>query len=222
MLVGLNSPICGVVGHHRPLQKRCQDWWPRRVENEPCSPRRRSAAAAGLTATQELYRQFWSEFEPVAKHQGWTNASASGQNWWSMPTGVSGAAWTVSYAMFGCRSELYFGHPDPDVNLARWQRLNKHKNEIVAAFGEGLIFDDLPNNKGCRIEVRLPGPKVSDRERWPGVITWMIDTQTRLRHAVSLVGGLLATTVTAACTAIQGASPHDPPPPAEANDALGI
>jgi hypothetical protein len=56
-----------------------------------------SAGMAGPTPTQELYRQFWSELEPLARQRGWTNASAPAQNWWSMPTGVTSATWTVSY-----------------------------------------------------------------------------------------------------------------------------
>jgi len=149
-----------------------------------------AAGTAGPTSTQELYRQFWSELEPLAKQRRWTNASAPAQNWWSFPTGVGGATWNMSYTQFGCRSELYFGHPDPAVNLARWQQLHDHRDEIVTAFDGDLVFDELPNNKGCRIEARLTGPKIADRQRWPEVIQWMLDTQTRLRHAVSQAGGV--------------------------------
>jgi len=147
-------------------------------------------SAGRTTLTQELYRQFWAQFEPLAKQRGWTNASAPAQNWWNMPTGQSAAIWSVSYAMFGCRSELYFQHPDPDVNLARWGVLNGKKAEITAAFGGELIFDDLPNNKGCRVEARLKGPKIVDEAQWPTVINWMIDTQDRLRKAIGVVGGI--------------------------------
>ena len=177
-----------------------------------------SAGTAGPTPTQELYRQFWSEFEPLAKQRSWTNASASTQNWWSMPTGVTGATWSVSYAMFGCRSELYFDRPDAAVNLARWQALNDHKDEITAAFGDELTFDELPNNKGCRIEARLNGPKINDRQRWREVIDWMLDTQTRLRHAVSLVGGVPGVTTLTADTA-GSVAPRNPTAASEANDA---
>ncbi len=98
--------------------------------------------------------------------------------------------------MFGCRSELYFQHPDPDVNLARWSVLNSKKAEIAEVFGGELIFDDLPNNKGSRVEARLNGPKIADNSQWPTVINWMVDTQERLRRAVDAVGGI--PTVTAA------------------------
>jgi hypothetical protein len=148
------------------------------------------SSGTGSTPTQELYRQFWSQFEPLAKQRGWTNASAPPQNWWSMPAGVTGAAWTVSYSKFGCRSELFFDHPDPAINLARWQMLYRRRDEIIAAFGGDLGFDELPGAKGCRIEARLEGPKISDRSHWPAVIDWMLDTQTRLRRAVALVGGV--------------------------------
>ena len=49
-----------------------------------------TAGTGGLIATQELYRQFWSPFEPLAKQRGWTHAAASAANSWSLPTGVTG------------------------------------------------------------------------------------------------------------------------------------
>ncbi len=161
-----------------------------------------TAAAGGATPTQELYRQFWSAFEPLAKQRGWTSGSAPAQNWWNLPTGISAASWTVSFTQFGCRSELYFGHPDPAVNLARWQQLDQRKDQIQAAFGADLTFDELPSNKGCRIETRLLGPKIGDRQQWPEILQWMLDTQTRLRNAISQTGGLptLTTALTSAAS----------------------
>ncbi len=149
-----------------------------------------AAASTGPTPTQELYRQFWSEFEPLAKQRGWTSGSAPAQNWWSMPAGLTGASWTVSFAQFGCRSELYFDHADAAVNLARWQILKAKEDVIHEVFGDGLIFDDLPNNKGCRVETRLQGPKIADATSWTSAREWMIHTQERLRAAVSAAGGV--------------------------------
>ena len=88
------------------------------------------------------------------------------------------------------RSELYFQDPDPDVNLVRWSVLNHKKAELARAFGGELIFDDLPHNKGCRIEARLNGAKIADKAQWPAIISWMVDTQERLRKAVHAVGGI--------------------------------
>ena len=150
-----------------------------------------SPGVSGLSAQQTLYLAFWSKFEPIAKARGWTNGTAPAQNWWNLPTGVGTIWWSVSYATFGCRSELYFGHPDPDVNTYRFSQLAARADDLRGYFGDGdLRFDALPNNKGCRIETRLLGPKVTDKNSWDDVLAWMVDTQDRLRAAVMAVGGI--------------------------------
>ncbi|MFW3171371.1 DUF4268 domain-containing protein [Geodermatophilus sp. CPCC 206100] len=149
------------------------------------------ADSAAGNARAQLYGQFWSTVGPLLKARGWTIGTGTTQNWWSMSSGVSGVTWSISYAMFGCRSEIYFEHPDAAVNLARWRVLADRRDELQDAFGEGeLLFDDLPNNKGCRIETRLLGPKIGDQSNWGTVRDWMISTQERLRAAVAAVGGI--------------------------------
>lgn len=147
-------------------------------------------ATAGLTPKQELYRQFWTEFKPVVRQHGWTRATPPAQNWWNMPGGVAGTVWGLSFSKFGCRAELYFEHTDPATNLARWRILFEQRDEIAARFGGELIFDDLPKNKGCRIETRLFGVTVDDRPEWPRIRRWLEDSQVRLRAAVEAVGGV--------------------------------
>ncbi len=81
------------------------------------------AASTATSATAQLYAEFWGTVAPLLKDRGWSNGKGTTQNWWPMTAGVPGVTWTMSYAMFGCRSEIYFGHPDPAVNLARWKNL---------------------------------------------------------------------------------------------------
>lgn len=150
----------------------------------------RQTAPVGLTPRQDLYRQFWNAFKPTVDRHGWTKAAPPTTNWWNMPGGVTGTTWALSFSRFGCRSELYFEHTDPATNLARWRVLFERRDEIVARFGDELIFDDLPNNKGCRIETRLFGVTVDDRTEWPRIRHWMEDSQARLRAAVDGVGGV--------------------------------
>lgn len=171
------AAIAGVLGRPPaiPLQP---------VQDEPAQ------VVAGLTPKQELYRRFWTEFKPVVTRRQWAGSAPPPQNWWDMPSGVGGVTWVVSYSMFGCRSELYFGHADPATNLARWQVLHAHRHEIAAHFGDELFFDDLPENKACRIEARLKGPKITERAKWSSVHRWMEDTQVRLRAAIDAAGGV--------------------------------
>ncbi|HWD04732.1 MAG TPA: DUF4268 domain-containing protein, partial [Amycolatopsis sp.] len=136
------------------------------------------------TAKSALYQKFWSRFAPIAKERGWSKAAPPTVNWFQMPSGIGGVNWVVSFSKFGCRSELYFGDPDGALNSRRWQALADRREEIMDRFGENLIFDDLPQNIGCRIEARLLGPTIADEDHWAEVLRWMADTQTRLRAAV--------------------------------------
>jgi hypothetical protein len=147
-------------------------------------------ATLGLTPKQQLYKQFWAEFKPIAERHGWTKATAPALNWWNMPGGVTGTTWATSFSKFGARVELYFEHVDPATNLARWRVLYERRHEIIARFGGNLIFDELPKNKGCRIETRLFDVIIDDKEQWPRVRQWMEDAQIRLRSAVNAVGGV--------------------------------
>lgn len=158
------------------------------------TPVRDVPTVGGVSPRQQLYLRFWTEFKPVVERHRWTKSKPEPQNWWNMPAGVTGATWALSFSRFGCRSELYFEHPDPAVNLARWQILSDRRSEIVARFGPGLIFDELPQNKGCRIETRLYDVTVEDQNKWPAIRKWLEDTQTRLRAAVDAVGGVPSVT----------------------------
>ena len=138
----------------------------------------------------ELYRQFWTTFQPFVQRHGWSNSAPPPQHWWDLPGGVTGTSWVVSFTQFGCRSELYFQHPDAATNLARWEVLAVRSPDIIEHFGDELIFDELPGQKACRIETRLIGPSVTEQDRWPDLLRWMEDTQLRLRAAIDAVGGV--------------------------------
>jgi hypothetical protein len=120
-----------------------------------------------------------------------------------MPSGVSGASWTVSWARFDGCSEIYFGHPDPTVNLTRWQQLDGHRDQIIAAYGDDLIFD-APTEK--RVVASRPASAVrrSPTGTWPDMLTWLIDSQIRFRTAIASVGG-----VPVAASALSSADEND-------------
>lgn len=138
-----------------------------------------------------LYKEFWTRFGIDAKERGWTTGTPPSANWWSMPAGGGGNQWSVSYAQFGCRSELYLGHPDPAVNLHRLNVLRDRQDEIELVFGGPVMFDELPHAQACRVELRIEdGRKIGDQDLWDDTLHWLVDTQDRLRRAIDSVGGV--------------------------------
>jgi hypothetical protein len=151
----------------------------------------KKATAGVATEREQLYLEFWTDWLTRVSKRGWTNRKAQPRHLMYLPSGVKRVRYTVSFRNDGMLSELYFNHRDPDVNLARWEVLFDKRAALEAAFGGALTFDDLPNNKGCRVGVVRTGKEsVDDRDAWPDYMAWFEDTQVRLRKAVQAVGGI--------------------------------
>lgn len=150
-----------------------------------------SGGGDGVSPRNALYKQFWTKFEEAAKERGWTNGTAPAANWWTLSTTKPGYSWTVSFMQGGCRSELYIDTGDKLTNEFLASQLAARQPQLSDAFGEGeVLLQYLPDNKACRLETRLAGPVITDRDVWDEVLAWLVDTQVRLRAAVSATGGL--------------------------------
>jgi hypothetical protein len=142
------------------------------------------------------YAEFWDRYI-TALHDaglGWTRArNGPRQNWFPTSSGVSGAEFTVSFARLGLLSDIYLGHPDPEVNRARFDQLLHNREPLEDSYGGALSFEPLERRKGCRIGDRYPGA-ITEQQNWPSYIEWFVGTQHRLRNAVTAVGGIPSAT----------------------------
>jgi len=107
-----------------------------------------------------------------------------------MTAGVKGATYYMWFTKAGLASQLWFESRDPGVNDQRLESLLARKEDVLAAYGLPLDFEDLPGKKSTRIGEILAGAHLSDESRWDEYIAWLIDRQTRLRNAVAAVGGV--------------------------------
>ncbi len=150
------------------------------------------AGAAGAKSPKNaLYKEFWTEFRDFAVARGWTNGTAPSQNWWTLSSIAPGFSWGTSYMIGGCRSELYIDTGDKTRNEYLLHLLEAREPALSDMYGDSdLLFDYLPERKACRLEVRLEGPKIEERDSWKDAMNWMVDTQERLRKAVGDTGGL--------------------------------
>ncbi len=58
------------------------------------------------------------------------------------------------------------------------------------AYGGELEFESLRNRKATRIAEYLPEADVAKEAEWGRYLDWLIDRQTRLRAALTAVGGV--------------------------------
>lgn len=65
-------------------------------------------------------------------------------------------------------------------NLAAFNALKLHQEEIETTFGEALDWQELPESNGCRICKVVPGGYRSQPETWPQTHAALIDAMIRL------------------------------------------
>ena len=148
------------------------------------------------TGKQVLYRSFWSRWIEVLQSErpGWSRATRPPRDsWFSTTTGTSGISHYTSFTKRGLSSELVFESPDADVNLARFTALKARQADIEQVYGSGLDWQDLPGRKATRVADYLPKADVTNEEHWEQYLTWLLNRQTRLREALTAVGGVPTT-----------------------------
>ena len=136
---------------------------------------------------------FWARWIELV-HQdrpGWSRATRPPKDsWFTMTTGVGGATYSTAFTRQGLSSELVFDSPDPATNSARFEILEAQKERVEETYGAALDWQPLPGRKSARVAEYFGDADVSVREEWDSYLSWLLDRQTRLRDALSAVGGV--------------------------------
>ena len=82
------------------------------------------------------------------------------------------------------RHELYIDTGDGDRNDEIFGYLRDRQEQIEAAYGQPLEWEELPTRRACRIAEYKDGCGVAETERWDEYIAWFLDAGTRLRAAL--------------------------------------
>ena len=146
--------------------------------------------STAVSANADLYAQFWSDLLARLRPLGWTTGTSSRSSFITMSAKSPNVTYCLQFVRGGALSEIRFEHSDGAVNSNRFEAMFSRKAEMEEAYGGSLVFDPLVGYKACKVFSELPGAKVADSDRWPEVMEWMMDSQTRLRRAVEAAGGV--------------------------------
>jgi hypothetical protein len=152
----------------------------------------RMATSGTMSPQSQAYQKFWEIVleELKQKCPGWTKAkSPSNRQWMTLPSGTSLATYALVWVSQGTRVEIYLGNSDPDTNLANFNRLLAHKQELESAVGAQIEWEELPHRKACRVSINHHGD-FQDASNWQDQARWLVDTAIRLRAAINGCGGM--------------------------------
>jgi hypothetical protein len=156
----------------------------------------RTATAAAAGEVSERGRLYWEFWEQVririqADHPGWSRARTSTTaSWYNTALGTSGVVLSMAFTRSGLVCQIYFDAPDAHLNAARFEALHEQRSEFDAVLGEPATWDVMAGRKAAKISVQSSFADVADRESWPLMISWLIETQARLRAALDAIGGV--------------------------------
>ena len=154
---------------------------------------RAATSQAEATGKQVLYRAFWSRWIDLLRSDrpSWSRATRPPRDSWFVTTsGVSGVTFYTSFTKQGLSSELVFESSDAAINMARFDELKAHQQEMEAAYESPLDWQALPGRKATRVAEYLPDADVTIQEHWDQYLAWLLDRQTRLREALAAAGGI--------------------------------
>jgi hypothetical protein len=136
----------------------------------------------------ELRYKFWEGLLAVARTRSEVHANRKPtQDGW-LAGGIGRAGFTLTYTtrQHDSQVELWIGHGAGQSarNKAAFKALQTQKEQIEAAFGSPLEWQELPEGEGCRIRYIVDGGYKSPQEDWPKIYEHMVDAMVRLDHTM--------------------------------------
>ena len=141
---------------------------------------------------KRTYQRFWGEFLPAFRNRypGWTRAVAPQKgHWMTFPSSRSSllrysAAFCRSDGRSRLRAEAYIDTGDAETTKAAFDDLHHRKQQIEEAVGENLEWDRIDNRRASRVSLYFPEEiRVTDEERWPEALSWLVEAMGRMRDA---------------------------------------
>jgi Domain of unknown function (DUF4268) len=84
-------------------------------------------------------------------------STRSAASFLTLPAGTSFINFNVAFDRSDLYSEVFFGHPDAEINESGFHIAEEHKANLESAFGDPLHWDTLPGERGSRIAVYIAG-----------------------------------------------------------------
>jgi hypothetical protein len=140
-------------------------------------------------ATQETLKErhhirldFWKSYlsESNKKNTLFSNISPSKDNWITLGIGMSGVNLNLVVTKKHCRAEIYFSAGNKTENKKYFDYLFNMKLEIESEFGEPLQWERLDEKITCRIRAQLDEVNVFEKEDWPQMIDYLINTSEKM------------------------------------------
>lgn len=142
-----------------------------------------NVSSAALTRFQVRVK-YWKQLLPQIKDTDlFANSNPRKDYWISSGAGVSGVSFSLVAAKSGARIGLDFSTPSKEANKRYFRQLLKNREHIEKAFGEKLIWWELPDKKMSSIAAALSGVSVYNEQDWDAMNEFLTSKLPRFEAA---------------------------------------
>ncbi len=138
-------------------------------------------------ARDAIRREFWGHFLERMAEKGdlYSGQKPPSIAWMSHGLGMSGININVYCTRKYVKGEVYLSKGMAEDNKRIFDHFHDQRGDIEGAFGEPLEWERLDDGIHSRIKHQLDGVGWDNREDWPSIIEFLIDTAIRLHRAFS-------------------------------------
>ena len=131
-------------------------------------------------------RNYWKQILPlITGTELFQNVNPSKDHWLSTGAGISGISYTIVITRAYIRLEFTISTSSKELNKKYYHQLFKNKNEIESRFENPFIWEELPENKMCRIKYELENVNLFEKEYWEEMNQFVINNLPKFEKAFS-------------------------------------
>ncbi|MBG6111679.1 uncharacterized protein with ParB-like and HNH nuclease domain [Flavobacterium sp. CG_9.10] len=131
-------------------------------------------------------KKYWQQLLPLIKDTTlFSNVNPSKDHWLSTGAGTAGVSYTFVITKSYARIELSILTSNKETNKIYFKKLLKNKEAIEQIFGCALVWEELPENKMCRIKIEEQGLNLFNESDWEGMNNFMVYNLPKFENALS-------------------------------------
>ena len=131
---------------------------------------------------RKYWEQLLSQLESTSLFE---NVSPTKEHWLSAGGGIGGVAYTLSISKSYVRIELSISTSSKERNKAYFNKLFRNKDAIENAFGNPLVWEELPDNKMSRIKYEDTSVNLFDERYWSVMNQFIISNLPKFENVLS-------------------------------------
>ncbi len=129
-------------------------------------------------------KKYWQQLLPLINNTSlFANVSASKDHWLATGAGIAGVSYNLIITKSHIRIELALLASSKETNKLYFKKLLKNRDTIEQAFGEPLVWEELPENKMSRIRIDKQDVSIFNEADWSNMNEFMLSNLPKFENA---------------------------------------